>query len=397
MVDPDGGQFVDEAVVSVRRSPRSFTGEDTVEICTHGGRAVVMRMMSILASLGARPASPGEFTMRAFLNGRIDLARAEAVAQMVAAEGKAQLECAASALRGALSQEISAVYDPLMDVLAGLEAHIEFPEDGAPAPDPAALSAALEGSRAGLARLAGSYREGRLVSEGARVVIAGRPNAGKSSLFNALCGEERAIVTEMPGTTRDAIECMVEWDGFPVRLHDTAGLRESGDIIEMLGVKRAAGLAGVADAIIYLLDGGAGIHAGDIESIKRFGPKTVVALGKSDLPGSAACEAPEGAVRCSALTRSGLDELKAAVLRRLELSEAGGADAVMVTNSRHHALLCVAVSHLDNAIAGLPDRAPLDIVASDLRLSMESLGAITGANITEETLESVFSRFCVGK
>jgi tRNA modification GTPase len=271
VTDPATGREVDQAVFVLRRAPRSYTGEDMAEIHIHGGRAVASRVLGLLTDCGARPARGGEFTMRAFLNGRMDLARAEAVAEIVAADSSSQLQCASRVLSGELSSRLETLYAALLDLSSAIEAQIEFPEDGIPETHPDDLARSLGGILFDIAALAATFREGKMIAEGARVVIAGRPNAGKSSLFNALCGAERAIVTEIPGTTRDPIEAVADWDGLPVRLFDTAGLRRSGDRIEMLGLERAERHLEDADAVIYVVDGSEPASPEDHENLARLG------------------------------------------------------------------------------------------------------------------------------
>jgi tRNA modification GTPase len=401
--DPADGTVVDQAVVTLRRAPASFTGEDMAEISLHGGLAVVARVLAMLSAAGARPASPGEFTMRAFLNGKMDLARAEAVAELIAADSRVQAEFAARALLGSVSREIERLERGLLDLVADAEAAVEFPEDGTPDLSPAEAVTRIDAMSSEAARLAATYREGRLISRGAAVVIAGPPNAGKSSLFNRLAGEDKAIVADIPGTTRDVLECRLEWDGMLVRLFDTAGLRETGDEIEMIGNERAVRQVGHADAVIYVIDGTGAVSERDLEFLEGLGGRVVVAFNKSDLASPAAGKAGRGfteaipSVSCSALTGDGITDLQAAVAGLLNSADWSSGDAVVITNARHHALLEESAGLMKSAAADLESGATVDLVLDQLGRALAALGGVTGSNASSEVMERIFSKFCVGK
>ena len=402
VIAPDGAR-VDDVVVAVRHAPASYTGEDMVEVHCHGGRAVVARVMGLLCDAGARPAGPGEFTLRAFLNGKMDLSQAEAVALLIAADTEAQRACAARQLAGGLSAAVGRIYDALTGLAARMEASIEFPDDGVeelPAPE---LRTALAGAARDIGTLAATWRDGRLVAEGARVVIAGRVNAGKSSLLNVFAGEERAIVTDIPGTTRDPVEALLDWDGMLVRIVDTAGLRDSETLIERIGQERAQRHLDAADAVIYVVDLSSAPDDGDMARLAPVAHKAVVALNKSDLPPALSAAAftarfPGIAViRCSALTGDGLPALRTAVQSVLNADRACATADLVVTSARHHALLRDSAGALDRAVAALDTGATPDLFADDLRDAMDALGQITGRAVTDDVLTEIFSKFCIGK
>ncbi len=392
--DPATGERLDEALVLVFRAPRSYTGEDAVELQVHGGRAAPRRVLSALLAAGAAPAGPGEFSRRAFLNGRLPLDRAEAVMDLVAAQSDRAAVAAAEQLAGALGRRTDAAYDALLALCADVEATLDFDEEDAPGLlPPERFAARAEAVRADLAALAATFREGRLLREGALVVLSGPPNAGKSTLFNALLGADRAIVDAEPGTTRDSIEEGLVLGGVPVRLADTAGLRDGTTGVEREGIGRAKALAAGADLELRLVPPGA-------PPPDAPGPRTILVFSKCDLPGAAAPGAvPPGAVRASARTGEGLDVLRAAILDRLGAEPAGAGAQGAAVNARHLALLRTALAALDAACAayragGEEAAAP---AAARLREAAEALGSITGRRYDEDLLDTVFGRFCVGK
>lgn len=399
--DPDEGARFDDGLLTYFAGPNSYTGEDVVELSCHGGSAVVSRLLRLLIAGGARLADPGEFTQRAFLNGRLDLAQAEAVIDLIRARTEASLKVAASQRSGRLSQMIAAMWSRLIDLLAEIEAAIDFPDDvEPPADDELALRAAAVRDQA--SGLLSTAPAGRLYREGALVVLAGAPNAGKSSLLNALLGENRAIVTAVPGTTRDTLEEGLNLRGAPVRLVDTAGIRATDDLIEGLGVARAREQVERADLVVWVVDGSRPAAEEELDPPVVEGQPLLVAIAKSDLPAridaaALLAQAPRSpSVRVSAVTGDGLPELLDELAALLPTAGTTP-EAVAVSNSRHIEQLHLAVAALDRAAEAA--RAGFDqvAIALDLKLAAGALGDITGESVTEETITRIFARFCVGK
>jgi tRNA modification GTPase len=403
VIRPDTGEKLDECVLTCFLAPRSYTGEDVVEMACHGSNLVLGRVLKSLLDAGARMAEPGEFTQRAFLNGRLDLSEAESVIDVIRARTDAALRIATGQLSGRLSREIASLRQALITLLAEIEAAIDFPDD-VPAPADSELGRRAQEVLERASRLLRTADAGRLYREGAALVLAGRPNVGKSSLLNALLGEERAIVTAVPGTTRDVIEEGLNLRGIPVRAIDTAGLRETADTVEALGVERTEAQMAAADLVVWVLDVSVGLTAADRALAARFrGLRTVVAANKQDLGDRLDREevalvlgGDTPVVPISALTGSGLDTLEDVLVRTL-LGGAVAPESIWVSNTRHTARLQAAVASLDRAIEGAEAGFDQAAVALDLRLAAEALGEITGETVTEETISQIFARFCVGK
>lgn len=403
VVDTAGAQ-ADEVMLAAMRAPRSYTGEDVVEITCHGGGATVRAVLGILVAAGAAPAEPGEFTRRAFLNGRIDLARAEAVMDVIQAKGDAARRAALRQLAGGLSQEVEAIGTALTGLLAEVEARIDFPEEDLGNVAEAQVSAEIAAVRERIARLTATADRGRRLREGLRVVLAGKPNAGKSSLLNALLRFERAIVSAQPGTTRDFLEETVVLGGLPLVLVDTAGIRPTDDSIEAEGAARAVRQAEMADLVLVVLDAASGFTADDLAVCRAVPPGVdqILVVNKVDLEpgkstaGEAVAVAPPGTPLrfVSARTGEGLGELETLVANRYapRLGE-----EPIVTSLRHEAALRRAHAALGEAAASLGSGRSPDVVAVDLREAWEAVGAVTGRAASEEVVAEVFRRFCIGK
>lgn len=395
------GDLCDEALVVYMKGPRSFTGEDVVEIQSHGGGLVLSLVCRACIAAGARLASPGEFTKRAFLNGRLDLSQAEAVLDTIRAKSAASLTAAQRQLRGQLAREVDAAREALLRLLAHLEAGIDFAGEDIELLRRPELLETLEGVILRLERLQATAREGRLLREGARVVITGRPNVGKSSLLNRLLKEERAIVTAVPGTTRDVIEEAIDLDGLIIHLVDTAGIRETEDPLEQEGIKRSRSAQKEADLQVVVVDGSAPLTCDDLRLIEQVaGRRHVIAVNKRDLAlmvEPVATRAASAFVPVSAKTGEGIECLRSAIREQLIGAGAEAAEGVMVTNVRHQAALDQAREALDQAKASVAAEMADELIAVDVRTAADALGEITGAITTDEILEQVFSTFCIGK
>lgn len=384
----DDKEPIDDAMAVYFSAPASYTGEDMVEIDCHGGHQTVQRILGLLSGLSFRPAEGGEFTRRAFLNGKMDLAQAEAVMDIITADAEQSRKAALNQLHGSVSRAIHDVEDVLLDALSGIDAAIDYPEE-AEEDCIARLPEQLGAGRSKAERLLADGRRGRVLRDGLRVVILGRPNTGKSSLMNALAGFERAIVTDIAGTTRDVLDERLSFDGVPVRLIDTAGIREATDRAEQIGVDRALDEMRRADVQLVLLDGSAPLTAEDetlIETTENGIPRILV-VNKCDLPRQTDYA---GTISISAKTGQGLEELKREVLR---LAAPQDADCNAITNERHlHALeqACAALCSAEQA-------EELDCKATDIRAALQALGSITGTDVDATVIDRIFERFCVGK
>ncbi len=394
VIDPASAERLDEALLLMMKAPRSFTREDVVELHCHGGLIAVRRVLELVLRSGARLARPGEFSQRAFLNGRLDLTRAEAISDLITARSRRAAQLAVAGLDGGLQRRINALRDRLLDQLAELEARVDFEEDLPPL-DPAALVAELEAVQQALRRLVEESTQGRLLREGLKVAIIGRPNVGKSSLLNALSRSERAIVTELPGTTRDLVESDLVLQGVPLTLLDTAGIRATDDPVERLGIERSHRALAAADAVLLLMDLSVGWTEADTALAGQLPAEVPVLVvgNKADL-GAAALPEPVD-VAISALTGSGLESLAEALLGRCGLSLGPGLEVAL--NARQRDLAAAAAESLAGSLAAAAEDLPWDFWTIDLRQAVRSLGEITGEEVNEAVLDRVFSRFCIGK
>ena len=397
------GDPLDQVVVTFFPAPASYTGEDVVEISCHGNPVVAEQIAQSILEMGAHLAKPGEFTLRAFFNGKMDLAQAEAVRDLIESQTAFQAKIAAEQLEGKLSQKLQPLKDQMVRVLSHMETALEFVEDDVGPAARGQLTQELRRVDEQLQELEGSFRLGRLVQEGARIFITGRPNAGKSSLFNALLLDDRAIVTAIPGTTRDALTETIDLEGIPARLADTAGIREAKDPVEQLGVEKALQYLRQSDAVLFVVDQAAPFGEEDLyiwEKVRDY--PCVLVLNKEDLPGCARIPLEVGQacaemVRVSALKHTHLQELRRALWRTLTGGGGLEEEGVMITNIRHKLCLENARNHLGAGIeaygAGMSEEFPL----YDLRKALDALGQITGETTTEDILEQIFSTFCIGK
>lgn len=400
------GQVVDEVLVSVMRAPHTYTREDVVEINCHGGAVAVNEVLRLVLERGARPAEPGEFTRRAFVNGRIDLSQAEAVLDIVRARTGKALQAAVGQLNGGLSRETGRISSRLKDMLVGLEASIDFAEEeDVSGRGEDQLRPGIQELIRDLDRLIAGYGTGRMLREGVLTAIAGRPNVGKSSLLNALLRFDRAIVTELPGTTRDVIEEQVTVRGIPFTLADTAGITDSSDLIELEGVRRSRSYLERSHLVILVFDGTRPLDRRDLEIARAAAAAPhICAVNKSDLPPRIDLDPLEQVpgldtrvVRLSALTGEGLEELEDRMAAKVTEGKAEGDHAVLVTSARHHAVLRRARGELVQALETLDSRLQAELLAFDIRSALDILGEITGRVSSEDVLDQIFQNFCIGK
>jgi len=406
MVDPASGEPVDEVLVTVMRAPRSYTREETVEISGHGGPMVLARTLELCLTAGARLAEPGEFTKRAFLNGRLDLTQAEAVMALIHAESETARRIALRQLRGDVADSIRAIRDALLVLLAQCEASLDFVEQGVEELPAERLAGRLDAIQQDLTILLKSAQAGELLREGIQTVIAGRPNVGKSSLFNRLLRKERAIVTPFPGTTRDLLEEMLVINGFPLRLIDTAGIRTTPDPIEQEGLQRAHRSVEDADLVLLVLDGSQPLQPDDwllIDTIQIN--RTIIVFNKMDL-----CDPIDFAlvsvrlptvplIKLSASSGAGCDQLKEQIGRLLTERTGGMAERAMISSSRHQQALTATADSIARARIAAADGLSAECIACDLNEAIRQLGGVLGVDgaFTEELLDNIFSQFCIGK
>jgi tRNA modification GTPase len=404
VMHPRTGAKLDEVLVTYMRAPHSYTREDVVEISGHGGIGVMARILEALVASGARLAEPGEFTKRAFLNGRLDLSQAEAVIDLIQAQTEESHRQALAQLQGGLSQAICAMREELLEVLAYVEGAMEFPEEDLEFLPWETLRAKAHAVEAWMTTLLDTFQTGRVLREGVQVAIVGRPNVGKSSLFNALLAANRAIVTPIPGTTRDVLEEVANLRGYPFRLVDTAGIRPSTDLVEREGIERARGSLESADLVLLVLDGSEPLTAEDEEAMAAVqGKRVQVVLNKTDLPPLLTVdelqvrlpEWPKTAVSCK--ERQGLERLTEAIVAAVLDGQQPPREGPMVTRTRHWEALQRARQSLLQACDTMEQRLSGEFIAVDLREALEWLGEIVGLNYTEDLLDKIFSEFCIGK
>ncbi|MDE6113221.1 MAG: tRNA uridine-5-carboxymethylaminomethyl(34) synthesis GTPase MnmE [Bacteroidales bacterium] len=402
-------EVLDEGVVTLFRAPRSYTGEDVVELACHASPYIVRRLLSALTDAGARMAEPGEFTKRAFLNGKMDLSQAEAVADLIASENKASHDLAWRQLRGGVSDEMAALRARLVEFAALVELELDFSEEDVEFADRQALRALLDEAGARVAALRRTFATGLALKEGVPVVLIGRPNAGKSTLLNALLREERALVSDIPGTTRDTIEEVWECAGVRYRFIDTAGLREGRDEVERMGIRRTVEKMRTARAWLYLFDAAAmtldearaeaaawqrRLEAGASAAVAMPEPRILFVANKVDAAGRAAGRDAD-TVYLSARERQGIDLLEDALRELLPPMPDG--DTVILTNARHYEVLGRLADTLDRVLAGLNANLSGDLLAQDIREALRHIGEITGEVYPDELLRTIFGRFCIGK
>ena len=392
------GRRIDEVLLTVLRAPRTFTREDTVEISCHGGVLVTRLVLEAVLAAGARAAGPGEFTLRAFLNGRIDLAQAEAVADLIQARTELALDAANEQLAGTLSHRIQTLRDDLMRTSAHIEAHIDFPDEDISPDTHGTLLGRLDRGDVLIAELLRTAKEGQVLRRGIRAAIIGRPNAGKSSLLNQLLGHDRAIVSPVAGTTRDTVEETADVRGIPVIFIDTAGLRETDDHVEAEGVRRSRAALGKAELVLHVLDASGPLTEDDRSLLaEASGRPRVLVLNKADLP--SALRLPDGltGVATSCSSGDGIEAVKDAIEGAVWSGRLASVPSQITVNARHADALRRAQGSIQRAAAELRGGSSLELVAIDLRLAADAVGEIVGKTTTDDLLDAVFSQFCLGK
>ncbi len=400
VIEPATGERIDEAVITFFAKPHSYTADDVVEISAHGSPVVLRHILELATAGGARLAEPGEFTMRAFLNGRIDLAQAEAVRDLIESQTLYQAKVAAQQLEGALSRRLQPIKKKLIELVAVMEAGIDFAEDDVAVLPAAQIVFRIEEVRRPLEQLRASFAYGKMVHEGLTLAIVGRPNVGKSSLFNRLVERERAIVTATPGTTRDLVTETVSLGGIPVKLIDTAGIRRSTDEAESIGIRKSYEALSEADLVLVVLDSTVPVSAEDEELLQAASARrALVVANKCDLAPGAALEAGSHTIlKTSAVTGAGIDELRSAILAEVSGGTARGEhEAGFLTNIRHQRLVEEALASLEAAAHAVKGKIPHEMIMLDLYGALRPLDAITGETTTDDILNLIFSSFCIGK
>lgn len=402
IINPESGEMVDDCLVSVMRAPHTYTGEEVCEINCHGGLYVCDRVLKLCLSQGASLAQPGEFTKRAFLNGRMDLSRAEAVIDLISAGSEAANRVAAGQLKGQMGRKIQEMRSQLVRVCADILVEVEYPEDDAPPVEETSMYRTISTIAREIDRLYASFEAGRAIAEGVPTIIVGKPNVGKSSILNLLAGYDKAIVTDIAGTTRDVVQEKIRLGKVILNLHDTAGIRDTGDRVEQLGVERSVELMQQGELIFYVVDSSRPLDDNDKAIMDTLDPgRTIVLFNKSDLPSIVDEEYIKNKfkqfVYLSAVEQTGMEELSSQVEEMFLQSAQGLQQGEIVTNQRQRDCLRRAGEHVNQAITSLDQGFPFDLVTIDLQDAIDALGEITGETASEDIISDIFSRFCLGK
>ena len=400
----DGENIIDEVLVSYFKAPKSYTTENMCEINSHGGNIVLKKILELCLKNGAELAEPGKFTKRAFLNGRIDLLQAESVIDIINAKSDKELKTGVKQLEGFLSNEIAKIKQEILDVMVNIEVAIDYPEYDVDEVTNKQISDMLDSVEKKLKRLESSFDNGKIIKEGIKTAIVGKPNAGKSSLLNAILKEDRAIVTEIEGTTRDTIEEFVTINGIPLKLVDTAGIRKAKDEVEKIGISKSREIAKEADLIIAIFDSSKDLTDEDIEILNLIkGKKVIILLNKIDLNSkidendSRLLDVSRDIIKVSALNNLGIDKLYEKITDLFNLDQINLDNEVLITNLRQKNLITRAIEHIQVTKNTMSNNMPLDIVAISIKEILEDLGSITGDEVSEDIIDEIFSKFCLGK
>lgn len=404
IINPKTNEILDEVLVSYFIKPLSYTMENMCEINSHGGNIVMQNILEVCLENGAELAEPGEFTKRAFLNGRIDLSQAESIIDIINSKTKKESKASLKQLEGFLSKKIKSIRKKIMDVMVDIEADIDYPEYDIEEVTEKKVENMLKSIEKELMSLKNTFDNGKIIKDGINVAIVGKPNAGKSSLLNALLKEERAIVSKYKGTTRDSIEELMNIDGIPIKIIDTAGIREASDEVEKIGIERAKEIADNADLLIAIFDISANIDEEDIEIIDLIkDKKAIIVLNKIDLIqdniniDSRISNLNKKIIKISALNKDGVEKISETIVEMFKINEINLDDEIIVTNTRHKNLINKAINSTENAQISLENKMPMDIVAIEIKNILEDLGEITGEDVSENIINEIFAKFCLGK
>ena len=396
----DEGEILDQVLVSYFKAPKTYTGEDVCEINCHGGLIVTKQILELLLKNGAVLAKPGEFTERAFLNGKIDLTQAEAVIDLINSKSEKENSVSLKQLEGRLGKKIREIKDDIVNLLVDIEANIDYPEYDVPEVRKEKMIDVLKDAIFKIEKLEETFKSGKILKEGINTAIVGKPNVGKSSLLNALLNENRAIVTEVAGTTRDTIEEYVTIRNIPLKLIDTAGIRETEDIVENIGIEKSKKAIEEAELVIIMLDAGSGISDEDRELLKLIKHKNhIVLLNKIDIKSDFDFSEidDENIIEISIKNNVGLEELEDKSEEMFDVNEFEGGEGIIINNIRHQTLIINAKNQLKNALNSVNDGMPLDMISIDITNSIQNLGEITGESISEDVINGIFAKFCLGK